>query len=55
MTSTKIRGLQTTPPRHLPSLSPDLLDDVIFHQFLPPPFFSKDNFRQNSFYGKIEK
>ena len=53
MTSSKIKGFQTSSLifRHLPSLLPDPLDDVIFYS---SPF-PQDNFRQYCFNGKIEK
>ena len=52
MRSSKIRGFQTPSHlRHLPSLLPDPLDDVIFHQ--PSPF-SQDDYLQNCFMVKLK-
>ena len=54
MTSSKIRGFQTSSPfHHLPSLLPGPpLDDAIFHQ--PPPLFP-NMILGKIFHGKIEK
>ena len=54
MTSSKIWGLETpSPVRHLPSLLPDPLDDVIFHQ--PSPPFPKMIFCKIVFMVKLKK